>query len=101
MRQQSREYIVILFIVGVLALNYPMLELFNRPWMPFGIPVLYLYLYVAWLVLIILLIAVVERSQIPEPDQPTAPPESAPRSEAETASAEKRGTSDTHPTESP
>ena len=64
MRQQSREYIVILFIVGVLALNYPVLELFNRPSMPFGVPLLYLYLYLAWLVLIILLIVVVERSQV-------------------------------------
>ncbi|HOW62006.1 MAG TPA: hypothetical protein P5284_09635 [Candidatus Contendobacter sp.] len=101
MRQQSREYIVILFIVGVLALNYPVLELFNRPWMPFGIPALYLYLYLTWLVLIILLIVVVERSQIPEPDQTAAPPEPAPRSEAETASAEKRGTSNADPAESP
>ena len=101
MRQQSREYIVILFIVGVLALNYPMLELFNRPGMPFGIPVLYLYLYAAWLVLIILLIAVVERSQIPEPDQPTTPPANAARPESETAPAEQRRTSDAHPAESP
>ena len=101
MRQQSREYIVILFIVGVLALNYPMLELFNRPGMPFGIPVLYLYLYAAWLVLIILLITVVERSQIPEPDQSAAPPEPAPRPESETEPAEQRGASNAHPAESP
>jgi len=101
MRQQSREYIVILFIVGVLALNYPILELFNRPWMPFGVPVLYLYLYLVWLVLILLLIAVVEHSQIPGPDQPAAPPEPAPPSEAEAASAEKRGTNDANPPEAP
>jgi hypothetical protein len=98
MRQKSREYIVILFIVGVLALNYPVLELFNRPWMPFGIPVLYLYLYLMWLVLIILLIVVVERSEIPEPDQP-APMENA--SQPEVTPAEKRATGGADPAEAP
>lgn len=94
MRQQSREYIVILFIVGLLALNYPFLELFNRSWMPFGIPVLYLYLYMTWLVLIILLIVVVERSAVPEPEAPAASPETAIRPEPEAASA-------IHPPEAP
>ncbi len=101
MRQQSREYIAILFIVGVLALNYPMLELFNRPWMPFGVPVLYLYLYLVWFALIVLLIVVVEHSKIPEPDQPAALTENASQPEAEPAPAERRGTSDTDPAESP
>jgi hypothetical protein len=99
MRQQSREYIVILFIVGVLALNYPVLELFDRPWMPFGIPVLYLYLYLTWLVLIILLIAVVEGSQIPEPEPPAAPSENT--SQPEAAPAERRATGDADPAELP
>ena len=101
MRQQSREYIVILFIVGVLALNYPVLELFDRPWMPFGIPALYLYLYLTWLVLIILLIVVVEHSQISEPDQTAAPPETISQPEPEAAPAERRGTRDADPAESP
>ena len=30
MRQQSRESIIVLFICGVLALNYPVLDLFDR-----------------------------------------------------------------------
>lgn len=99
MRQQSREYIVILFIVGVLALNYPVLELFNRPSMPFGIPLLYLYLYLAWLVLIILLIVVVEHSKIPEPEPPAAPSENT--SQPEATPAERRATGDADPAESP
>ncbi|MBZ4192775.1 MAG: hypothetical protein LAE24_00495 [Candidatus Contendobacter sp.] len=69
MRQQSREYIVILFIVGALALNYPVLGLFDRSAALFGIPLLYLYLYLIWIVLIILLIAVVQRSTVHEPEQ--------------------------------
>jgi len=100
MRQQSREYIIILFIVGVLALNYPMLELFNRPSMPFGIPVLYLYLYAIWLALIILLIMVVERSQIPESEPPDAPPETASQP-TETTPTEQRGARGAPPAESP
>lgn len=70
MRQQSREYIVILFIGAVLAINYPVLDLFDQPWAPFGIPLLYFYLYLAWLVLIIVLIAVVERSEIHQAEEP-------------------------------
>ncbi|MCP5157961.1 MAG: hypothetical protein H6975_00890 [Gammaproteobacteria bacterium] len=66
MRQQSREYITILFICGVLAINYPVLDLFNRSWAPLGIPLLYFYLYLAWFVLIVVLIMVVERSEIRE-----------------------------------
>lgn len=64
MRQQSREYLVILFIGGVLAINYPVLDLFDRSWVVFGIPLLYFYLYLAWLALIIVLIVVVEHSAI-------------------------------------
>ena len=73
MRQQSREHIVILFVVGVIALNYPLLDLFDRAWAPFGIPLLYCYLYLAWLVIIILLIVVVEHSEIRESGEPPKP----------------------------
>ena len=73
MRQQSREYIVILFIGAILAINYPVLDLFNQPWAPFGIPLLYFYLYLAWLVLIIVLIAVVETSAIHQSEEPPKP----------------------------
>ncbi|MCB1777090.1 MAG: hypothetical protein KDI50_06615 [Candidatus Competibacteraceae bacterium] len=66
MRQQSREYITILFICGFLAINYPVLDLFDRSWAPFGIPLLYFYLYLIWLILIVLLIIVVEHSEIRE-----------------------------------
>ncbi|MDG4553858.1 MAG: hypothetical protein P9E24_06380 [Candidatus Competibacter sp.] len=82
MRQQSREHIVILFVGGVIALNYPLLDLFDRAWAPFGIPLLYCYLYLAWLVIIVLLIVVVEHSEIREPGEPpkplVPPPENTP-----------------------
>ncbi len=62
MRKRSRESIVILFVCAFLALNYPLLDIFDRLWIPFGIPLLYLYLYIAWLVIIIALSMVIERS---------------------------------------
>ncbi len=86
MRQQSREHIIILFVGGVIALNYPLLDLFDRAWAPFGIPLLYCYLYLAWLVIIVLLIVVVEHSEIREPGEPpkplSAPPKNTPSSDA-------------------
>jgi hypothetical protein len=101
MRQQSKEYIVILFIIGGLVLNYPMLELFDRPWMLFGIPLLYLYLYLVWFVLIVLLVVVVQHSEI-QPDRPKAPQsESVSQAESEAASAERRQAGDAGPAESP
>ena len=93
MRQQSREYIVILFIVGSLALNYPVLGLFDRSAALFGIPVLYLYLYLIWMILIILLIAVVQHSEVREPEQPKPPSPTAHFSE-------RRRTDDHDPRES-
>ena len=42
------ERLVVLALAGVLALNYPLLELFNDARLVFGIPLLYLYLFVVW-----------------------------------------------------
>jgi hypothetical protein len=92
MRQQSKEYIIILFVVSVLALNYPFLDLFDRAWLPFGIPLLYLYIYLIWFVIIVLLIAIVERSQIREPDHPAPPPEPAPQKEVPIDRSDSGGT---------
>lgn len=35
-------------LVGGIALNYPLLSLFNKPLLWFGIPALYLYLFAFW-----------------------------------------------------
>ncbi len=47
-----------LFLLGGVLFNYPILSLFNLKVMLFGIPVLYLYIFSLW-TLLILLIAVV------------------------------------------
>ena len=47
-----------LFLLGLLLFNFPLLCLFNRPVMVVGVPLLYLYLFVAWWVIIALTLAI-------------------------------------------
>jgi len=51
-----------LFIVGVLAFNYPLLSLFDVPRRIFGVPLLYVYIFVVWALLIVL-VGVTARSR--------------------------------------
>lgn len=55
------QRLIALFLLGNLLFNYPLLALFNRPESVGGIPVLFLYIFGAWLLLIVLLAAVVEK----------------------------------------
>lgn len=55
------QRLVALFLLGNMLFNYPMLALFNRHDSMAGIPVLYLYVFGAWVLLIGLLAAVVEK----------------------------------------
>ena len=58
---QRTERLVVLAVIGILALNYPALSLFAHGGLLFGIPVLYLYLFVVWAGLIALAAAIIER----------------------------------------
>ena len=58
--KQRTERLVVLAVIGVLALNYPALSLFAHGGLLFGIPVLYLYLFLVWAGLIALTAAVIE-----------------------------------------
>jgi hypothetical protein len=58
-----------LFLLGMLLFNFPVLYLFNRPELALGIPVLYLYLFGAWSLIIFLMLMVSRsRSDSPFPD---------------------------------
>lgn len=46
--KRRNERIMGLVLVGVLALNYPLLSIFASGALLFGIPVLYLYLFLFW-----------------------------------------------------
>ena len=43
------------FLLGCVLLNYPILSLFNRPTLFFGIPLLYVYVFAVWASLILLI----------------------------------------------
>ena len=59
--ERLSECLIVLFVGGVLAFNYPVLALFDHLLLPFGAPLLYLYLFLAWLAVIVLLAVVVEK----------------------------------------
>ena len=43
-----RDALGLLFLLGVLALSYPLLAIFNRPLLVAGVPLLYVYLFGVW-----------------------------------------------------
>ncbi len=42
------DRLLALVLIGVLALNYPLLSLFRHTTLLFGVPGLYLYLFLVW-----------------------------------------------------
>lgn len=60
-RSRIGERLVALFLLGLLVLLPPVLLVFNRPVRVLGVPVLYLYIFVAWGLLIVLAAVLAER----------------------------------------
>jgi hypothetical protein len=52
-----------LFLLGCLLFNYPLLAIFNVRATLAGIPILYIYLFVAWALLIVLAYVVMRRTE--------------------------------------
>jgi uncharacterized membrane protein len=61
------EKLALLFTVTVLVLNYPLLAVANRGAVVAGIPVLYLYLFGVWAVVIVA-VAVLARTRWDDED---------------------------------
>jgi len=55
------QRLVALFLLGCLLFNYPLLSLFASGMRIWGIPLLYVYLFVAWAVLIGVMAVIIER----------------------------------------
>ncbi len=55
------QRLIAVFLLGCLLLNYPLFSLFNLDYRVFGIPLLYVYTFFAWGLLIALTAAIVER----------------------------------------
>jgi TRAP-type C4-dicarboxylate transport system permease small subunit len=54
------QRLIALFLLGWLLFNYPLLALFNDATPLFGIPLIYVYLFAAWALLIVLMAFIVE-----------------------------------------
>ena len=47
-RLKLKDTWVICFVLGLITMNYPFISIFNKATLPFGIPLLYLYLLLGW-----------------------------------------------------
>jgi len=54
------QRLLALFLLGCLLLNFPVLSLFSTDGMMWGIPLLYVYIFLAWGILIALMALVIE-----------------------------------------
>jgi predicted permease len=59
----TTQRLAAVFLLGCLLFNYPVLALFNKAAVVFGIPLLYAYIFLAWLGFIVLVAVVAERRQ--------------------------------------
>lgn len=64
------QRLLVLFIFGCITLNYPLLALFSKKVLFFGMPLLYLYLFVLWILFIICIAFVTERKKLPKTSFP-------------------------------
>ncbi len=55
------QRLIALFLLGCLLLNYPLFALFAGPMHLLGFPLIHLYVFFAWALLIVLMAFVVER----------------------------------------
>jgi hypothetical protein len=46
--ERLKESWVLCFLLGLIMLNYPFIEIFNKPMQLLGIPILVLYLMTGW-----------------------------------------------------
>ena len=63
-----------LLLIGFIAINYPLLALFSKTVLWFGIPALYLYRFAFWVLFIALSAAVMEKRESSGPDKQRSKP---------------------------
>jgi 4-hydroxybenzoate polyprenyltransferase len=59
-RKKRNERLVVLTVGGILAVNYPWVALFSTGQLLFGIPSLYLYLFLVWGIFIALVARLID-----------------------------------------
>lgn len=60
--RQTRSRLTVVGVIGFLLVNYPLLSLFDLPRTIGGIPLLWLYLYLLWAVIIVALAVIVRKA---------------------------------------
>ena len=59
--ERQNERLIVVLVIGTIALNYPLLSLFSKVRLLFGIPVLYLYIFAIWSVFIACVALILEK----------------------------------------
>jgi hypothetical protein len=54
---------IFLSILLTVLLSYPFISVANKAQLLFGIPMLYLYIFIVWIIIIIILFLIVEKKQ--------------------------------------
>jgi hypothetical protein len=62
MQDRSSQRLVAVSVLGALLFNYPLLALFNRAVLVLGIPLVYLYVFAAWALVIGLIALALRRA---------------------------------------
>ena len=71
--RRRRERMVAVTLLGVLLFNYPVLALFGVDVAPLGLPLLFLYLFLAWGLFIWLVARIMESGRRPGRGDDSAP----------------------------
>ncbi|MBF0418102.1 MAG: hypothetical protein HQL86_07640 [Magnetococcales bacterium] len=59
--KRRKERLVVLAVLGFLAINYPLIALFSQERMVFGVPALWMYLFLFWLSFVVLIALIMRR----------------------------------------
>ncbi|WP_291781910.1 hypothetical protein [Cecembia sp.] len=60
------QYLWVLFFLGLFLLNYPLLSLYNIPEKWRGIPLLFLFLFIFWALIIALTYWIIKKTAAPK-----------------------------------
>lgn len=72
-RSAPPDRIIALFVAGLLAFSYPLLSTVDRLWLPFGVPVLIVYLFGVWAAIVALTALIAWRTPADPSNAPREP----------------------------
>jgi Na+-driven multidrug efflux pump len=64
-----KETWIIFFILGIIMMNYPFIHIFDTPRLIFGIPSLFLYLFIGWMISIYVIYLFVKAIDLADEDK--------------------------------